>query len=82
MKQEIAIPQLGLMESATVVEWLKQPGDRVAKGDPIVVIETDKANVEIESQTDGLLEISIPAGPDPVPVETILGYIDDGAPPE
>jgi pyruvate/2-oxoglutarate dehydrogenase complex dihydrolipoamide acyltransferase (E2) component len=79
MKRGIAIPQMGLMESATVVEWLRSSGDRVAAGDPIVVIETDKANVEIESPIDGLLEITVPAGSEPVPVEVILGYVDDGA---
>lgn len=78
MKLDIAIPQLGLMESATVVEWLRSTGDRVAIGDPLVVIETDKANVEVEAQAGGLLEIYVPAGSEPVPVETILGSIDDG----
>ena len=81
MKTEILIPQLGLMESATVVEWLRAPGDRVAKGDPVVVVETDKANAEIEAPADGRLEISVPAGPDPVPVETVLGYVSDGVDP-
>jgi pyruvate/2-oxoglutarate dehydrogenase complex dihydrolipoamide acyltransferase (E2) component len=81
MRTEIVIPQLGLMETATVVEWLRNDGDRVAKGDPLVVVETDKANAEIESPADGLLEIAVPAGSEPVPAEVVLGHIDDRADP-
>lgn len=77
MRTAIVIPQLGLMETATIVEWLHGPGDRVSKGQPLVVVETDKANAEIEAPADGLLEISVPAGAEPVPVEMVLGYVDD-----
>lgn len=80
MRTEIVIPQLGLMESATVVEWLRHSGERVAKGDPLLVVETDKANAEIEAPADGRLEILVAASNDPVPVEIVLGYIDDTDP--
>jgi pyruvate/2-oxoglutarate dehydrogenase complex dihydrolipoamide acyltransferase (E2) component len=78
MRQDIVIPQLGLMEAVTIVEWLHQSGDAVAKGEPVVVVETDKANAEVEAPADGRLEILVPAGEDLVPVETVLGYVDDG----
>lgn len=76
MKKEIVIPQLGLMETATIVEWLKMPGERVVEGEAILVVETDKANAEVEAPATGTLEIAIPAGSEPVPVETVLGYVE------
>ena len=44
------------MEEATVLRWLKQPGDAVAKGEPLVEVETDKATVVYEAEVDGVLE--------------------------
>ena len=76
MKREIVIPQLGLMEAATVVEWLKVSGERVVAGEALLVVETDKANAEVEAPATGILEIVVPAGSEPVPVETVLGYIE------
>jgi pyruvate dehydrogenase E2 component (dihydrolipoyllysine-residue acetyltransferase) len=54
---EIAMPRLSdQMEEATVIEWLKQPGDAVAKGEPLVEIETDKATMVYEAEFAGVLE--------------------------
>ena len=44
------------MEEATVIQWLKQPGDSVRRGDPLVEIETDKATMVYEAEFDGVLE--------------------------
>ena len=44
------------MEEATVLEWLKQPGDAVAQGEPLVEVETDKATMVYEAEFDGVLE--------------------------
>ena len=50
MIKEVLLPALGeTMDSARIVRWLKQPGDRVAKGDPLFEIETDKATIEVEA---------------------------------
>src|SRR5438093_4910626 len=43
------------MEEATVLKWLKRPGDAVAKGEPLVEVETDKATVVYEAERDGVL---------------------------
>lgn len=52
----ITIPQLGLtMEKATIITWMKEEGDRVKKGEPICIIETDKINFEIEAPESGIL---------------------------
>ena len=51
------------MSEATVVAWLKQPGETFRRGDPLVEVETDKATVVYEAEADGLLaEILVPAG--------------------
>ncbi len=56
MTTDIIMPNLGFdTQEGKLVEWLKQPGDPVAKGEPIAIIESDKANVELESVAGGLL---------------------------
>jgi len=78
VKHPVIIPSLGLVESVTVTGWLKSAGDRVGKGENVVTIETEKSQVEIESPAAGVLEISVPAGPELVSAEAVLGYVDDG----
>ncbi len=56
MTTDIVMPNLGFdTQAGKLVEWLKQPGDHVARGEAIAVIESDKANVELESIAEGLL---------------------------
>ena len=46
---EFRMPTLGAdMEAGTLVEWLKKPGDAVARGDIIAVVDTEKGAIEIE----------------------------------
>lgn len=76
------MPSLGAdMEAGTLVEWLKQPGDTLARGDVIAVVETQKGAIEIEVFESGLLaEILVPVGQS-VPVGTVIAMIaGDGAP--
>jgi pyruvate dehydrogenase E2 component (dihydrolipoamide acetyltransferase) len=64
MSSSIVMPQLGLtMTEGTVSEWLKKPGDFVRKNEPVLLITTDKAEMEIESLVEGTLgEILVEAG--------------------
>ena len=56
MATEVIMPKVDMvMETGTFVEWLKKEGDHVNKGDPLFVITTDKAAIEIESPADGIL---------------------------
>ncbi len=56
MSVDIIMPNLGFdTQEGKLLEWLKRPGDQVTKGEPIAVIESDKANVELESLTAGVL---------------------------
>jgi pyruvate dehydrogenase E2 component (dihydrolipoamide acetyltransferase) len=53
---EIAMPKLSdSMEEATVLAWLKRPGDTVTRGEPLVEVETDKATVVYEAESSGVL---------------------------
>lgn len=56
MATDVILPALGMaQETGKIVRWLKQPGDLVAQGEPLVEIETDKATVEIEAPASGKL---------------------------
>jgi pyruvate dehydrogenase E2 component (dihydrolipoamide acetyltransferase) len=53
---DIVMPNAGFdAEASRLIEWLKQPGDTVKKGESIAVIESDKANVELESIAGGVV---------------------------
>lgn len=73
------MPSLGAdMESGTLVEWLVRPGDTVHKGDIVAVVDTSKANVEIECFDDGVIEQLIVTPGTTVPVGTVLATIQAG----
>ena len=56
MARELTMPKLSdSMEEATILHWLKEPGDSFARGEPLAEIETDKATVVYEAETDGVL---------------------------
>src|SRR3990172_1771152 len=84
MAVDIIMPNLGFdAGSGRLIEWLKQPGDRVARGEVIAIIESDKANVELESITAGvLLEHLYGAGEEAAVGEVIarIGNPDETAP--
>jgi pyruvate/2-oxoglutarate/acetoin dehydrogenase E1 component len=55
-QRELTMPKLSdSMEEATVLQWLKRPGESFSRGDPLVEIETDKATIVYEAETDGVL---------------------------
>ncbi|HST17327.1 MAG TPA: pyruvate dehydrogenase complex E1 component subunit beta [Gaiellaceae bacterium] len=54
---DIGMPRLSdSMEEATVLAWLRRPGERVTRGDGLVEVETDKATIVYEAEADGVLE--------------------------
>ncbi len=61
---DIVVPQMSEVASEiTLVRWVRAPGDRIAKGDPIFELDTDKYVVEIEAFEDGVLvEALVPEG--------------------
>ncbi len=83
MPVEIHVPELGeSVADATVGRWLKSEGDRVTAGEPVVELETDKINFEVEAEQDGVL-VSIAKGEgETVGVGEVIGTLGDGAAPE
>jgi pyruvate/2-oxoglutarate dehydrogenase complex dihydrolipoamide acyltransferase (E2) component len=77
MAVEVTIPKLGLtMQEATVVKWLKKPGDAVKSGEPLLEIETEKITCEVESPVSGTLsEIKVGEGT-VAPVASVIGLIE------
>ena len=76
MAVKFGMPSLGhTMESGTIVEWLKQEGDSLAKGDPLLMVETDKVTTEVEAPMDGTLhKIVVPAGQER-PIGSLLAIL-------
>jgi len=64
------------MESAVIVEWLVELGGRVDKGDPVVLVETDKAEVEMEALDAGVLDEVVHDAGAEVPVGEPIGYLE------
>src|SRR5258708_20853668 len=76
MAIEGMLPGLGMsQDTGKIVQWLKAEGERVAKGEPLAEIETDKATVEIEAPADGVLAHVSAAAGDDVPVGQVIAAI-------
>ena len=80
MTVEIRVPTLGeSVTEATVAKWLKQPGERVERDEPVVELETDKVTLEVPAPQAGVIgEIHVAEGGN-VPVGAVLGMIAEGA---
>jgi pyruvate dehydrogenase E2 component (dihydrolipoyllysine-residue acetyltransferase) len=76
----VILPKLGLtMDEGRLVAWHKKEGDRVEKGEVLFEVETDKANMEIEASTSGIVRrILLPADAS-APVATVIALIADTA---
>jgi pyruvate dehydrogenase E2 component (dihydrolipoamide acetyltransferase) len=75
---DVAMPRLSdSMEEGTILKWLKSDGDDVSRGDEIVEIETDKANMTYEADQDGTLAIVAQEG-DTLAVGETIARIGEG----
>jgi pyruvate dehydrogenase E2 component (dihydrolipoamide acetyltransferase) len=76
MPTEVIMPALGMaQETGKLVRWIKNEGDTVTKGEPLMEIETDKVTVEIEAPADGVLAgISAAEGED-IPVGRAVAFV-------
>ncbi len=76
MKAEIKIPAVGeSINEATIGEWTKKSGEYVNRDEVILLLETDKANVEVVAPSDGVITISTKAG-DVVKIGAVVAVID------
>jgi 2-oxoglutarate dehydrogenase E2 component (dihydrolipoamide succinyltransferase) len=79
VKLEVKIPAVGeSVTEATVSSWNKKSGDFVRANESLLLIETDKASVEVVAEKDGVLTITTDAGAT-VPIGTVVGTIDTSA---
>src|SRR6202042_162844 len=81
MPTDIIMPQMGeSIVEGTITKWLKKPGDKIERDEPLFEISTDKVDAEIPAPSAGVLkEIKVTEG-QTVPTQTIVAVIDtDGA---
>lgn len=88
MPNQVTMPRLDKdMEEGRIATWHRAEGDKIAKGDVLFEIETDKAAVEVEAEHDGHLHhIAFPSG-ESAPVDSVVAWIyaadeEVGSPPE
>src|SRR5262249_33718267 len=80
MPFQIVVQELGeSVVEATVGQWLKKEGDRVKVGEPVVELETDKVNLEVGAEKDGVLTKIERKKGDDVKIGDVLGVIDETA---
>jgi len=73
----ILLPKAGMnMVEATVVAWHKAPGDRVEAGEPVVDVETDKVELQVEAPAAGVLREILVGVDEDAPVGATLGLIE------
>ena len=74
----IVVPHSGVVETVLIVEWLRAAGERVAAGEGVVIVESEKAETTIEAPAAGTLEILIDVDPraeTEVDVGTTIGRV-------
>ena len=77
---EVLMPKLSdTMEEGKIIRWLKHRGDKVAIGDILAEVETDKANMEIEAFDEGVLTEIRTAEGEAAPVGGVIAVLGDGA---
>ncbi len=78
MAEAILMPKLGqTVDEGTVAQWLVQEGAEVELGDPLLVVETDKAEVEVECVAEGVLLKIVVAVGETVPSGTVIAYVGE-----
>ena len=78
MAKEVVLPQWGMeMQDGTIVKWLKEEGDVVQEGEPLVEVETAKLETEMESTASGVVAHILVAEGSTVPIRTVLAIVAD-----
>lgn len=76
MAEPIIMPKFEMsQEIGTIVEWSKKEGDQVEKGEPILVVETDKVTMDVECPASGILAGLRGKPGESIPVTEIIGYV-------
>src|SRR3954447_11781570 len=78
MASEVTMPRLSdSMEEGTILKWLVDEGGEVTRGEPLVEIETDKANMTYDADTDGVLVEVVAKEGDTLAVGEVIGRIGE-----
>ena len=76
MATRVFMPKAGMaMEEGTIVLWFKKEGDRIEAGEPLLEIETDKVNMEVESPASGILLKIVRLEGETIPVTETIAWI-------
>jgi 2-oxoglutarate dehydrogenase E2 component (dihydrolipoamide succinyltransferase) len=79
MPANIVVPEMGeSIVDARIAKWLKQEGDQVSVGEPLVELETDKVDVEVAAPQSGVLSSIAHATGADVKIGDILGVVSEG----
>src|SRR6187401_2916021 len=80
MPSNIVVPEVGeSIVDARIAKWLRQEGETVAAGDPLVELETDKIDLEVSAPQAGVLSRIARKDGEDVKVGEVLGVVDTGA---
>ena len=78
MATEIKVPDLGVnVDSVVLLNWLKNEGEPVKRGDPLCEVQTDKAVAEVESVAQGVLLKQVIEVETEVTVGTVIAYVGE-----
>src|SRR3984893_10946520 len=76
---DVQMPRLSdSMETGKILRWLKKEGEDVKKGEPLVEIESHKANIEVEAYASGKLSKIVVAEGESAPIGAVIAQIGDG----
>jgi 2-oxoglutarate dehydrogenase E2 component (dihydrolipoamide succinyltransferase) len=76
MSTEVLMPLMGEgVNEATVISWLKKPGDKVEKDEPLLEVSTDKVDTEIPAPSDGFLLATLAGEGDVIEVDQVIAHI-------
>ena len=77
MEVEVIMPRLGQeMTKGTIVEWYKKEGDQVEEGEPLFMVDTEKATMDVESEASGVLKKILIGENEEVPVGKVVAIIE------
>ena len=74
----VYMPKFGMtMTHGVITQWHKQEGERIEQGQPLLSVETEKVNVDVEAPTSGtIVELSFEVDEE-VEVGTVVAYIEE-----
>ena len=77
MEIEVIMPRLGQeMTKGTIIEWYKKEGDRVDKDEPLFLVDTEKATIDVESEVAGVLRKILVNENEEAPVGQVVAIIE------